>query len=116
MLLDPLALTIGASGAVFGLMGSTVTFQIRRGVNPWSSGIGSLLALNLVFTFIRPNISIGGHIGGLIGGLILGWMYDEIDLRRLPRFIGALISWVYVTVCVVVTIWAAGRWWDPVLG
>ena len=38
------------------------------GIDPWQSGIGSLVAINLVFTFLVPNISIGGHLGGLLGG------------------------------------------------
>lgn len=62
------AATIGASGAVFGLMGAAMVGLRRQGINPWRSSIGSLVILNLVFTFVVPSISIGGHVGGLLGG------------------------------------------------
>ncbi|MCB9387799.1 MAG: rhomboid family intramembrane serine protease [Microthrixaceae bacterium] len=68
MLLDPTAPTVGASGAIFGLMGALVVLQLRAGQSPWQSGIGTLIALNLVITFMLPNISIGGHLGGLVAG------------------------------------------------
>jgi membrane associated rhomboid family serine protease len=42
------------------------------GVSFRSSGILSLLVINLVFTFAVPGISIGGHLGGLAGGLAAG--------------------------------------------
>ncbi len=73
MLLDPTAPTIGASGAVFGLMGALTVLQLRAGRNPWQSGIGTLIALNLVITFMLPNISIGGHLGGLLAGALAAW-------------------------------------------
>lgn len=68
MLLDPGAPTVGASGAVFGLMGALVVLQLRAGQSPFQSGIGTLVVLNLVITFVVPGISIGGHIGGLVAG------------------------------------------------
>ncbi|MGI9577591.1 MAG: rhomboid family intramembrane serine protease [Microthrixaceae bacterium] len=70
MLLDPGSATVGASGAVFGLMGALVVLQLRAGQNPWQSGIGTLVVLNLVITFAVPGISIGGHLGGLVAGAI----------------------------------------------
>lgn len=71
LLLSPDALTGGASGAVFGLMGAAVVILHRRGVNVMRTGLGTTLILNLVITFALPGVSIGGHLGGvLIGGLI----------------------------------------------
>lgn len=62
--------TLGASGAVFGLMGAAMVMLRRRGINPWQTSIGSLVVLNLVLTFVVPQISIGGHLGGLAGGAL----------------------------------------------
>ncbi len=73
MLLDPTSPTLGASGAIFGLMGALTVFQLRAGQNPWRSGIGTLIALNLVLTFMMPGISLGGHVGGLIAGSVAAW-------------------------------------------
>ncbi len=67
---DPRQVTIGASGAVFGLMGAAMVGMRNRGVDPWRSGIGGLVVLNLILTFVVPNISVGGHLGGLLGGAL----------------------------------------------
>ncbi len=116
MMMDPTALTVGASGAVFGLMAATVVHQLHRGVNPWASGVAGLVVVNLVLTFGRPGISIGGHLGGLIGGAVLAWVVDACDRRRLPRAVGTTIPYVATLAFLAAAVWAAGRWWDPVLG
>lgn len=64
--------TVGASGAVFGLFGALAVLQWRAGGNPFAGGLGGVLALNLVVTFVVPGISVGGHLGGLLGGALVG--------------------------------------------
>src|SRR5919206_138039 len=65
---NPLTETVGASGAIFGLMGAAVVMMRARGISIMESGVGGLLVLNLAFSFLFSGISIGGHIGGLVGG------------------------------------------------
>jgi membrane associated rhomboid family serine protease len=72
LLLSPDAFTAGASGAVFGLMAAAFLGMRRRGVDPMRSGIGGLLVINLLLTFLIPGISIGGHLGGLLAGAAAG--------------------------------------------
>lgn len=72
LLLSPDSLTAGASGAVYGLMGATVIVARSRGVGFMQSGVGGLLAINLLLTFAIPGISIGGHLGGLVAGAASG--------------------------------------------
>jgi membrane associated rhomboid family serine protease len=69
LLWSPEAQTIGASGAVFGLLGAAFVLMRRSGVDPMRSFIGPILLINLLLSF-RPGISIGAHIGGLIGGVL----------------------------------------------
>ena len=116
MLLDPLALTVGASGAVFGLMGATVVYQLRRGVSPWSNGIGTLLIINLIFTFARPNISVGGHLGGLLGGLLIGWLIDEMNKKRIAGYLSFLLPLIITVALGFSCIWASKYWYDTILG
>ena len=78
-------MTLGASGAVFGLMGAAVIVMRARGINPMESGIGMLILLNLGITFLVPGISIGGHVGGLIGGGLAAYvLFDLGDRVRMP--------------------------------
>ena len=72
LLFSPSALTIGASGAIFGLMGALVVMFRQRGIAVMRSGLGVLIVANLVFTLFVPGVSIGGHLGGLIGGVLAG--------------------------------------------
>src|ERR671914_322066 len=82
LLLDPDAVTVGASGAVFGLMGGAFVLQRLRGVDPMASGLGPIILLNLAITFVIPGISIGGHLGGLVGGAATAYVMDQLAQRR----------------------------------
>ncbi len=87
LLLQPNSFSGGASGAVFGLLGAACVWQLRQGINPLSTGIGSLLLLNIMITFWIPNISIGAHLGGLAAGALAGWFMLAPRWRPLPRWI-----------------------------
>ena len=77
--------TVGASGAVFGLMGAAVLAFRSRGIDPFSTGIPQLLGINLVITFVASSyISVGGHLGGLVAGLAGGWLLFELP-KLLPK-------------------------------
>jgi len=109
VLLTPLAFTGGASGAVFGLIGAAAVGMRQRGIDVWQSGVGPLIAINLVFTFAIPGISIGGHLGGLIGGAALG----GVMLRKAPdrRSVaeGVAVAALVAAVSVAGAVWAAHR-------
>lgn len=93
LLLEPTAPTVGASGAIFGLMGAAVVVMRNRGINPMESGLGLWIGLNLLITFTIPNISIGGHIGGLLGGAVAALvMFDLPERVRLPRLAPAILA------------------------
>ena len=70
MLLDPNALTLGASGAVFGLAGATVVIARGRGMDAIAGEIGFLIVFNLIFSFTASHVSLGAHLGGLVGGVL----------------------------------------------
>ena len=64
--------SLGASGAIFGLMGAAAVELRARGRSVMEAGIGALIIFNLILSFSVPNISVGAHIGGLIGGALAG--------------------------------------------
>src|SRR5689334_13324445 len=70
LIVTPDALTVGASGAIFGLMSAAFIIARHRGLEQIAGQIGFYVILNLVFTFSVSGISVGGHIGGLIGGAL----------------------------------------------
>ena len=88
LVVTPDALTVGASGAVFGLMGAAFLEMRHRGMDPMAGGafgsIGGLILINLVFSFVLSGISIGGHIGGLIGGGLVALAYQQATRLRQP--------------------------------
>jgi membrane associated rhomboid family serine protease len=69
LLASPNALTAGASGAIFGILGAAFVLERQR-TYVLGGGALSVIALNVVFTFAVPGISIGGHLGGLVGGAL----------------------------------------------
>jgi membrane associated rhomboid family serine protease len=71
LLSNPNQITVGASGAIFGLLGAALVFERQRNYILGGSAL-SIIVLNLVLTFAIPNISIGGHVGGLAGGAAAG--------------------------------------------
>ena len=73
VLLQPNALTIGASGAIYGVIGALLVLTFTRKEWFFSHTIRSirnLIIINIVFTFMIPSVSTEGHIGGLIIGFI----------------------------------------------
>jgi membrane associated rhomboid family serine protease len=94
LLLSPDRFTVGASGAIFGLMGGAVMVMRNRGIDPMQSGLPLWIGINLVFSFAVPGISIGGHIGGLIGGAIAAIVLFELPdrIRGLPAAAGMVLA------------------------
>lgn len=69
---------VGASGAIFGLLGGALGYSLRRGTFSWQNPLIRqlliLTAINLYIGFSIPNISNAAHIGGLLSGLAFGWL------------------------------------------
>jgi membrane associated rhomboid family serine protease len=72
LLLDPNAITVGASCAIFGILGAALVLE-AQGSHVLGGQAFGLIAFNLVLTFVlgsTANISIGAHLGGLAGGAL----------------------------------------------
>jgi membrane associated rhomboid family serine protease len=79
LLFTPESPTVGASGALFGILGAALVLE-RQGTHVFGGGALGIVAVNLVFTLLIPGISIGGHLGGLVGGAA-----SMLALSRLGR-------------------------------
>jgi len=70
LLLDPTAVTVGASGAIFGMLGAGLILEYMA-TGSLAGQFLTLIAINLVFSFsFSGRISVGGHLGGLVGGIL----------------------------------------------
>ena len=95
--------SVGASGAIFGLMGSLVYFGYHYRVylgTTLKSQIIPLIVLNLLLGFMLSNVDVAGHIGGLIGGYLitmgLGLKYKSSNFEKVNGFIMAIIYLVFL--------------------
>jgi membrane associated rhomboid family serine protease len=96
--LSPGSVTVGASGAIFGILGALFVLE-RRGNIATGGQIAGLIVLNLIFTFAISNISVGGHLGGLIAGVILMWLL--LQSRRSPAYsVGATAAVIVASVVI----------------
>jgi membrane associated rhomboid family serine protease len=100
---SPNAIGVGASGAIFGVLGALYALE-RRGNIATGGQIAGLIVINLVFTFaLARYISVGAHVGGLIGGVVL--MFAFLQFRRSTLLsVGAAAA---LTVIAVVVAYAA---------
>lgn len=99
-----LSITGGASGAVFGLMAAAAVGLHRRGVNIFSTSLGTVLLLNIVLTFTIPGISKGGHLGGIAAGLICGFLMMAPSWKAPPKWVTYVTPLAVIVVSVVASV------------
>lgn len=98
-LVDPsgaITVSVGASGAIFGILGAFLAFNFRRRAQALANArlrqILPWIVLNLVLTFSLPFIDWRAHVGGLVAGAIGGYLVDGIgrdeSTRRLTAILG----------------------------
>jgi membrane associated rhomboid family serine protease len=88
---DPRIPVVGASGALFGLMGAYFIVLRTIGGNP--TQIFALIAINFSLGFFVSGISWEGHLGGLVTGLLIALVYarNRNPKQSAQRFIGVLL-------------------------
>jgi membrane associated rhomboid family serine protease len=81
VLLQPNELTVGASGAIVGLLGAAFVYARGRGARDVQRSLGIWIVFLLAYTFAVPHIAVGGHVGGLIGGTLTALAMFELPRR-----------------------------------
>lgn len=95
--IHPLSVSIGASGAIFGIFGALsgylFAFRDRLGkqAHQLMKEFGVIIGINLVLGLSIPNIDMGAHIGGLISGIIGGFIVAKYP-QKLWLFLLLAIS------------------------
>ena len=92
--------SVGASGAIFGLLGAMLYFGYHYRVylgTVIKSQIVPLIVLNLALGFLVPGIDNAAHIGGLIGGVLM-MMATGVDYKSatFEKVNGAIVSILYL--------------------
>ena len=99
-------LGLGASGAIFGLLGAT--FVLMRRLRYDLKPIVILIALNLLFTFTWANIDWRAHVGGLVAGSAVAY-----GMVHAPRERRAAVQWgtsaVVLGAIIAVAVWGLAR-------
>jgi membrane associated rhomboid family serine protease len=83
---NPFQPTVGASGAIFGIMGALLVLEYVA-TGTFAGQALTLILLNLALSFAIPNISWGGHVGGLVGGILATFALVHFRHAR-PRSLG----------------------------
>jgi membrane associated rhomboid family serine protease len=86
------SVTLGASGAIFGLFGALVGIGVSllpRGMTLVTRTL-PVIGINLAFGFAVPGISNEAHIGGLVTGFVAGWLLYQIPSARRDAVYAAL--------------------------
>lgn len=102
---NPVAISAGASGAVFGVAGATLgMLLLRRDTVPpdvmqmLRKNMTNFVVLNVVLGFAVPRVDMAAHLGGLIGGFLLGLVLSQpfrpemVERRKTRNLIAAILS------------------------
>ena len=120
-----LSLSVGASGALFGLLGCAWYFEwlIQRrvkeitGFKPKAGAYTVMVVANILFGFIIPQVDNAAHIGGLLVGVVFAYVLLRATPNRLlplqlnrARVVGLLASAVFIAMAVVGATPSYVRW------
>jgi len=104
------ALTIGASAAVCGLIGASLYYGKSRGgiygqviyrqIGAWALGI-------FIFGLLVPSINNWGHGGGMVAGAMLGFLLGYEEKRR-ERLFHRILAGLCVVATLLILLWAIG--------
>ena len=107
LLSDPQTPVVGASGALFGLMGAF--FVVIRSIGGNPTQIFLLIAINFTMGFFVSGISWEGHLGGLVTGLAIASVYA--GTRRQNQKVAQVLGVVLVIAALVMlTLWRIQEW------
>lgn len=82
LIATPTGITVGASGAIFGILGALLIIEYEA-TGRLAGQAFTLILINLAFSFTVNGISVGGHIGGLLGGIAAALALTRFGRARL---------------------------------
>ena len=111
LLLTPDAVTVGASGAIYGVFGAILVLE-RQGTYVFGGSVIPLLVINFAFTLFIPGISKGGHIGGFVGGALAILVLSRFGRQRVVHARNDVLGYAGLVaigvLSVAVAVWQVG--------
>jgi rhomboid protease GluP len=97
-------LTVGASAAIFGLLGALVYYGRRSGSRAVYSQALMYAGIMFVFGLMMPNIDNWAHAGGFAGGYVAGRLLDPMEPERVNHMAAALVCLALSVLSIVVSV------------
>jgi membrane associated rhomboid family serine protease len=108
LIATPTGVTVGASGAIFGILGALLIIEYQA-TGAIAGQAFTLIAINLLFSFTMSGISVGGHIGGLVGGILASLAMAQFGRSRLsygrPGLVGVVALVAVAAFSVLISYW-----------
>jgi rhomboid protease GluP len=96
--------TIGASAAIFGLMGALVVYSRRAGGAAMGQQVWTWAIALFIFGFLMPGIDNFAHLGGFLGGYGMARWLDPLRPERVDHILGAVIALVATLVSIIISV------------
>lgn len=96
--------TLGASAAIFGLLGALMHYGRRGGSSMMRSQVTSYVVTMFIFGLIMPGIDNYAHAGGFLGGYLASAWLDPLKPERVNHMIGALACLVATALAILASI------------
>jgi membrane associated rhomboid family serine protease len=108
LITTPLGVTVGASGAIFGILGALLIIEYQQ-TGTLAGQAATLILINLAFSFTVPGISYGGHIGGLVGGILAMLAMSRFGRGHVAYGRPGLVGWAALVVIAIASV-AVAYW------
>ena len=104
LILTPNTPTVGASGAIFGILGALLILEWMA-TGSFAGPAMTMIVVNLAFTFYaRSSISVGGHLGGLVAGIVGMLALARLRAYR-PQYLGLVAVVLIGAASVAIAYW-----------
>lgn len=97
-------ITIGASAAIFGLLGALLYYGRRGGSSHISAQAKSLAVVLFIFGFVMPGVDNYAHLGGFLGGYGMAKWLDPLKPEKIDHMVWALLCLAATAIAIIASL------------